>query len=149
MLDIDHGIRNITLFGHSKCGPMHDIAVRIAKRDTWRRLWWACIRGSRGRGWGSWPPSPLKNNKNKGVLSNTGPDPLKITKLPSQHWMLGHPRSASDRHLMAFHWRADDGPLIVVFGSSLPSVNVGPSLTKLKIHFSRMDPDKITFHKIE
>ena len=37
---------------------------------------------------------------------------------------------------MAFHWRADDGPLIVVFGSSLPSstkknfVKVG-LLTKL------------------
>ena len=26
---------------------------------------------------------PLKNHKNIGFLSNTGPDPLKITKLPS------------------------------------------------------------------
>ena len=51
-------------------------------------------------------PHPLKNHKNIGFLSNYGPDPLKITKLPSHH---------------AFRWRADDGPLIVVFGSSLPS----------------------------
>ena len=39
---------------------------------------------------------------------------------------------------MAFCWLADDGPLIVVFGSSLPSskkkqqrCQVGPPLTKL------------------
>ena len=45
--------------------------------------------------------------------------------------MLGH-------HLMAFRWRADDGPLIGVLGSSLPSstkkknvVKVGSPLTKL------------------
>ena len=36
------------------------------------------------------PPPPLKNHKNIGFLSNTGPDPLKITKLPSQHSMLGN-----------------------------------------------------------
>ena len=28
--------------------------------------------------------TPLKNHKNIGILSNKGPDPLKITKLPSQ-----------------------------------------------------------------
>ena len=32
---------------------------------------------------------PLKNHKNIWFLSNTGPDPLKITKLPCQHLMLG------------------------------------------------------------
>ena len=38
------------------------------------------------RGWGaggSDPPPPLKNHKNIGFLSNTDPDPLKTTKLPS------------------------------------------------------------------
>ena len=39
---------------------------------------------------------PLKNYKNIGFLSNTGPDPLKITKLPGQHSMLGHHRHASE-----------------------------------------------------
>ena len=38
----------------------------------------------------------LKNHKNIGFLSNTGRDPLKITKLPSQHSMLGHHRHASE-----------------------------------------------------
>ena len=39
-----------------------------------------------------------------GFLSNTGPDPLKFSKLPSQHSTV---------------W-ADDGSLLVIFGSSLP-----------------------------
>ena len=42
--------------------------------------------GSRGGDRGSGPP-PLVNHKNIGFLSNTGPDPLKITKLPIQHSM--------------------------------------------------------------
>ena len=32
----------------------------------------------------------LKNYKNMGFLSNTGPDHLKSTKLPSQYSMLAH-----------------------------------------------------------
>ena len=43
---------------------------------------------------GSGPP--LKNHKNIEFLGNAGPDPLKITKLPSQHSMLGHHRHASE-----------------------------------------------------
>ena len=42
----------------------------------------------------------LKNHKNIGFLSNTGLDPLKITKLPSQQ--LGHHRHASET---PFKWR--------------------------------------------
>ena len=56
-------------------------------------------------------PHPLKNHKNIGFLSNTGPDPIKNTKLPSQHSMLGH------------HRRADDGPLLVVFSILSPLIN--------------------------
>ena len=42
-----------------------------------------------GGGGGGWAGGPvhtllLKNNKNIECLSDTGPDPLKITKLPSQ-----------------------------------------------------------------
>ena len=44
------------------------------------------------------PPPPLKNHKNIEFLSNTDPDPLKFSKLPSQHY----------------------GPLLVMFGSLLP-----------------------------
>ena len=48
----------------------------------------AIMCGSRG------VRTPLKNYKNIGFLSNTGPDPLKITKLLIQHSMLGHYRRA-------------------------------------------------------
>ena len=40
---------------------------------------------------------PLENYKNIGFLSNTGPDPLKITKLPSQHSILGNHRPVTER----------------------------------------------------
>ena len=49
-----------------------------------------------GGGQGFQTPPPLKNHKNIGFLSNTGPDPLTITKLPSQHSMLGHHRHSSE-----------------------------------------------------
>ena len=49
--------------------------------------------GSRGGNRG--PDPPLENYKNIGFLSNTGPEPLKITKLPNQHSMLGQHRPAN------------------------------------------------------
>ena len=67
---------------------------------------------------------PPKIHKNIGFLNNIGlQDPLKITKLPSQHSMFTGPSSTHQRNAikMAFRWRANDGPLIVVFGSSLSS----------------------------
>ena len=81
--------------------------------------------GGGGRGSGL----PLKNHKNIGFSSNTGPDPLKNRKATKPAFIVG-PSSARQRN-------ADDGPLIVVLGSSLPSstkkniVKVGPPLTKL------------------
>ena len=65
------------------------------------------MRGSRGGGTGG--PDPPKNNKKIGFLSNTGPDPLKITKLPSQHSMLGNHRRASRT---PFKWRFAGGPVM-------------------------------------
>ena len=51
--------------------------------------------GSRGGDRGSGPP--LKNQKNIGSLSNTGPDPLKNHKsICSKHSMLGHHRHTSE-----------------------------------------------------
>ena len=54
-------------------------------------------------------PDPLENYKNIGFLSNTGPDPLKFTKLPIQNSMLGHHRSASET---PFKKRLAGGPLM-------------------------------------
>ena len=46
----------------------------------------SCMRRSRGSGGRRQdPPPPGKSQKNKSFFSITGPDPLKITKLPSQH----------------------------------------------------------------
>ena len=83
------------------------------------------------------PPPPLKNHKNIGFLSNTGPDPMKNHKATKP---VLNVRPSSVHQLnpiyMAFCWWADDGPLIVVFRSSLPistkkkPVKVGPHLTK-------------------
>ena len=66
------------------------------------RFWHAWIqRGDRGS-----VPHPLKNHKNIGFLSNTCPDCLKITKLPSQHSMFGHHWHASET---PFKWRFAGG----------------------------------------
>ena len=67
------------------------------------------MRGSRGGG--SRPP-PMKNHKNLEFLSNTGPDPLKFSKLPSQHSMLHHHRHASSA---PFKWSFAGGPMMARF----------------------------------
>ena len=69
------------------------------------------MSGSRGGGGGvvRGPDPLLENYENTGFLSNTGPDPLKITKLPIQHSMLGHHRPTSKT---PFKWRFAGGPLI-------------------------------------
>ena len=64
---------------------------------------------------------PEKKHKNIVFLSNSDPDPLKITKaLPSQHSMFGHHRHASElghhRHASEkpFKWRFAGGPMIAL-----------------------------------
>ena len=79
------------------------------------------MRGSRGGGGrGSGPP--LKNHKNIRFLSNTGPDPMKNRKATKPAFNMGHHQHASET---PFKWRFVGGPMvapiIVVFGSSLPS----------------------------
>ena len=56
-------------------------------------------------------PPPLKNHRNIG-LSNSGPDPLKKHKATKPALNVGP---------LAFRWRADVGPHIVVFGPFLLS----------------------------
>ena len=78
-------------FENSRFGLMLSIHEIDWKYNILHALY---MGGSREGGRGS--RTPLKNNKNTGFLRNTGPDPLKITKLPSQHAMLGHHRHASE-----------------------------------------------------
>ena len=79
---------------------------------------WADPEGGGGRR--SVPP-PEKSQK-IGFLSNTDPDSLKDHKATKPEFNVG-PSSARQRNAikMAFRWRADDGPPLVVFGSSLLS----------------------------
>ena len=72
--------------------PVHD-KINIIYADP---------KGGQGSG-----PSPLENHKNIVFLSNTGPDPLKITKLPSLHSMIGYHRPASETPLNGVRWRTD------------------------------------------
>ena len=60
------------------------------------------VRIQRGAG----GPDPPKDHKNIRFLSNTGLDPLKITKLPSQHSMLDHHQHTSET---PFKWRFAGG----------------------------------------
>ena len=74
------------------------------------------MRASIVETWGPDPPPPLKNHKNIGLLSNTVLNPLKNLKANKPAFNVG-PSSACQRSAiqMVFRWRADDGPLIVVF----------------------------------
>ena len=75
---------------------------------------------SRGR-WGQGVRNPPEKSQNILFPSNTGPDPLTNTKLPSQNLMFDHHRHASETPLNGVLLAADDDPIRVVFGSSLPS----------------------------
>ena len=76
--------------------------------------------GGGGGGQGVRTLPPLKNHKNIGFLCNTGPDPLKNHKATKPAFNVG-PASARQRCTisMPFRWRADGGPFIEVFGSSI------------------------------
>ena len=82
-----------------------------------------------------YPPPPLKNHNNKGFLSNAGPDPLKIEKLPSQHSMLGHHRPApiSER---PFKWRFAGGPMISRFQCYWDSLPLIKTLSEFETKLS-------------
>ena len=72
--------------------------------------------GSReGKGFGS---PLLKNHKAIGFLSNIGVDPLENHKTTKPAFNVG-PLPAK-RHLMAFRWWVDNGPLLVIFGYPSP-----------------------------
>ena len=88
-----HAVGFLLVFSHFFVCFCHVMHVRIRE-------------GGRGSG------TPLKNVKNIGFFSHTGPDPLLNHTATKQTFNVGPP---------AFRWRADDGPLILVFESSLLS----------------------------
>ena len=92
--------------------------------------------GSRGGGGGTDGVNPpLKYHKFIVFPSNTGPNPLKITKLPNQHSTGEHYRPVSET---PFQWRFASRLIISRFWWSLEhcspkkkNIRVGPPLTKL------------------
>ena len=90
------------------------------------------LGGSRGGGGGGGQgvrTPPLKNHNTIGFPSNTGLDPLMISRLPSQHSMLGHQRYDSETPFV--------GPLMVVFGSSLSSSTKKKNVVKVGLPLQR------------
>ena len=78
------------------------IAQPEGRNTQWEQQPRADPEGDRGSG-------PPENHKNIGFLSTTGLDRLKITKLPSQRWMLGHHQHTSET---PFKWRFAGGPMM-------------------------------------
>ena len=88
--------------------------LKVRKADAhdkmgFQYIHWPVPRGTGVRG--IRPPSP-ENHKNIEYLSNTGPDLLKFSKLPSQHSTLGHHRHPSET---PFKWRFAGGPMMARF----------------------------------
>ena len=69
----------------------------------------------------TWVQTPPPPPYGKSQLSNTCPNSLKNYKATKPAFNVG-PSSAHQRNAikMAFRWQADDGPLLVLIGSSLP-----------------------------
>ena len=93
--------------------------------------------GSRGGDRGSGPPE-----KKIGFPSNSGLNPLKITRLASQHSMVGHYRHASET---PFQWRFAGGPMMAHvkwhFGPlPIPSTNPPPKKNKKTTTFVSVGP---------
>ena len=79
---------------------------------------------------------PMKNHKILGFLSNSGIGPLKNCGATGPAFNVG-PSLACQRKAieMAFRWQADDGPLIVLFGSTYLS-----SAKKKRKKVSKLNP---------
>ena len=88
------------------------------------------------RGTGVPDPLPLKNHKNIGFQSNTGPDPLKITKLPSQHSILGLHRPVPVSET-PFKWRFAGGPMMPMPALSAILI-VSPLIKKKHCHMAKL-----------
>ena len=97
---------------------MHFVQNYFTNTTKTSSFTWAYPEGG-GRGSG---PPPLKNHKNIGFHSNTG---------PSQHSMLGHHRHASE---MPFKWRFAGGAHILWYLDPLSSHKLKKQQQKRRCH---------------
>ena len=71
---------------------------------------------------GTGGPDPPEKSQNYRVRSNTGPDHLKNHKATMPAFNNGAASARQQSNIyMAFSWRANNGPIIMVFGSYLTS----------------------------
>ena len=98
----------MTLSDYSKAiNRFCDIEVYARNSQGINRLSCTDPEGGGGGGGGrQGVRTPLKNHKSIGFLSYSGPDHLKLTKLPSEHSMLGHHQHASET---PFKWHFAGG----------------------------------------
>ena len=88
---------------------------------------------------------PEKSQKNIGLYNNTGPDPLKKHKATKPSFNVGPSSACQGNSIkMTFCWRADVGPHIVAFGSSLLS-STKKWKTKQKKRCKSWNPSGKTF----
>ena len=99
------------------------------------------IDGFRGVGGTGAPDPSLKNHKNIGFHSKPGPDPWKNHKATKPAFNVGQSSARQrDAISMAFRWLANNGPLLVVFGPSLPLSIYREKKRFLKKRSSELDP---------
>ena len=111
----------------------HSTPSKTVKNQSWglkkkKRKLQSCFltvgpgKNSGIRAWAVGPPSLEKSQKYR-VLCNTGLDPPEKSQSYTQPAFNVGPSSTRQGNAitMAFRWLADDGPLLVVFGFSLPS----------------------------
>ena len=66
--------------------------------------------------------TPTEKSQSYSFLTNTGSDPLKIQKATKPPFDVGPSSAGQGNHHLNGVWLVtDDGPLLVVFGSSFPS----------------------------
>ena len=102
----NHHILKMLLFGLSPTPQVHP--VNQTKAFNLQSCLISCA-DPEGGGAGVWTP-PLKNHKNLGFLSDSGPDPLKIHKATEPAFsMLGHHQHASKT---PFKWHFAGGQMM-------------------------------------
>ena len=113
------------------------INIRFSRRDKaqvvseccFSRLYLRIQRGDTGA------PDPTTENSQSCTVSKQyrsgSPEKSQSCRASIQSSAIIGPSAKSHLAIsMAFRWRADNGPLLVVFGSSLPVVRVGPPSDK-------------------
>ena len=97
--------------------PLCRAELCICPKLTLKKTIRVCIHARIQRGAGGPDPPPGISQSYIGFLSNTGPNPLEYHKATKPAFNVG-PLSACEQNAR----RTNDGLLVVVFGSSLPSL---------------------------